>query len=63
MAFEKFFGFDKKVDDALREARGEKIYNPLEEKIRKLERRIETERLSHAELVELQKEIKRLKAP
>ena len=62
MAFEKFFGFDKKVDDALREARGEKVFNPLEEKINKLEKRISTEKLSHSELAALQKELKRLKA-
>jgi len=62
MAFEKYFGFEKKVDDALREARGEKVFNPVEEKIRKLERRIETEKLSHSELVALQQEVKRLKA-
>lgn len=62
MAFEKFFGFDKKIDEALREARGEKIINPVEEKIRKLERRIETEKLTHAQVVALQKEIKQLKA-
>jgi len=62
MAFEKFFGFDKKVDDALREARGEKVFNPLEEKINKLEKRINTEKLSHSELAALQKELKRLKA-
>jgi hypothetical protein len=60
--FKKFFGFDKKVDDALREARGEKVYDPIQEKIAELESKLETARLSSAQIVEIQRELKRLKS-
>lgn len=62
MAFEKFFGFEKKVNEALVTARGEKKLNPKEDKIRELEHKLETAKLSQAEIVAIQKEIKRLKA-
>lgn len=61
MAFEKFFGFDKKVDEALKEARGEKRVNPYKDKISELERKLETAKLTQAEITAIQKELKRLK--
>jgi hypothetical protein len=61
MSFKKYFGFEEKLNDALIEARGVKI-NPRDEKIRALERKLETAKLTPAELLELQKELKRLKS-
>lgn len=60
--FKNFLGFDKKLDEALAEARGEKKYDPNADKLRELERKLETAKLTQAEIVTLQKEIKRLKS-
>lgn len=62
MAFEKYFGLEKKVDEALTASRGEKKFNPGEDKIRELERKLDTAKLTHAEVATIQKEIKRLKS-
>lgn len=61
MDLKKYFGFEEKLNDALVAARGTKI-SPREEKLRELERKLETAKLTHAELVALQKEIKRIKS-
>lgn len=61
MSLKKYFGFDEKLNDALVEARSEKV-TPKEDKILQLERKLETAKLTHAEIAELQKELKRLKS-
>ena len=61
MAFERYFGFEKEVADALEKSRAEKPLSPGEDKLRQLERKLETDRLSQAELQSIQKELKRLK--
>lgn len=62
MGVMKFFGFEAKLDEALSEARGEKKFDPNEGKIREIERKLETAKLTNAELIMLQKELKRLKS-
>lgn len=61
MSLKKYFGFDEKLNDALVEARSGKI-TFKEDKILQLEHKLETARLTQAEIEELQKEIKRLKS-
>ena len=62
MAFERYFGFEKEVADALEKSRAEKPLSPGEDKLRQLDRKLETDRLPQAELQSIQKELKRLKS-
>ena len=57
---EKFVGYDKAINDALVAARGTKV-STNEERIVILERKLETSKLSNAEVADLQKQIKQLK--
>ncbi|MDD2720490.1 MAG: hypothetical protein PHH47_04205 [Gallionella sp.] len=57
---EKHIGFDKAVHDALVEARGKK-FNNAEDRIKALEHKLETCRLSPAEVAEIQKQLKSLR--
>lgn len=58
MKSEKYVGFDKAVSDALIAARGQK--NSNEDRISALERKLETSKLSNAEIIEIQKQLKQL---
>ena len=61
MATEKYIGYEKVISDALIAARGIKG-STVEDKIQALERKLETTRLSNAEIAEIQKQIKLLKS-
>lgn len=60
MKSEKYMGFDKAVHDALVAARGQKL-NSAEDRIKVLENKLETCRLSPAEVAEIQKQLKLLR--
>ena len=60
MKSEKYVGFDKAINDALVAARGSKV-NTNEDRIQALERKLETSKLSNAEILEIQKQLKQLK--
>ena len=60
-AKEKYIGLDKAINDALIEARGGKL-NSNESRISALERKLETAKLSSAEIAEIQKQLKQLKS-
>ena len=60
MKTEKYVGFDKAINDALVAARGSKV-NTNEDRIQALERKLETSKLSNAEILEIQKQLKQLK--
>lgn len=60
MTPEKFFGYEKEINDALVAARGSKV-TTNEERIVVLERKLETSRLSNAEIADIQKQIKQLR--
>jgi hypothetical protein len=52
-------GYDKMISEALIGARGQ---NPNASKIAQLEKKLDTCKLSSAEIAEIQKELKRLKS-
>jgi len=60
MSNEKYFGYEKVISDALVAARGVKV-STTEEKILMLEHKLETSKLSNAEVAEIQKQIKLLR--
>lgn len=60
MKNEKFVGYEKAINDALVAARGHKVVTN-EDKIAQLERKLETARLTHAEIADIHKQIKQLK--
>lgn len=62
MGQEKYIGYEKVINDALVAARGEKLYNPNEDKILVLERKLETSKLSNAEILDIQKQLKQLRS-
>ncbi len=55
---EKYIGYDKVMNDALIAARGG---NANANKIAELEKKLETAKLSSAEIAEIQKQLKQLK--
>jgi hypothetical protein len=58
---EEYVGYDKVVKEALVSARGQKaLTNP--EKILALEHKLETAKLSHVEIAEIQKQLKQLRS-
>lgn len=61
MKKEQYVGYEKVMHDALVAARGVKVQTD-EDKIAVLERKLETCRLSPAEVADIQKQIKQLKA-
>jgi hypothetical protein len=61
MGQEKYIGYEKVINDALVAARGEKLHNPNEDKIQVLERKLETSKLTNAEILDIQKQLKQLK--
>lgn len=60
MAQEKYTGYEKVINDALVAARGEKVLTN-EDRIAAIERKLETAKLSNAEIQELQKQLKQLR--
>ena len=60
MGNEKYFGYEKVISDALVAARGVKV-STTEDKILILERKLETLKLSHVEISEIQKQLKLLR--
>jgi hypothetical protein len=61
MKQEKYVGHEKVLHDALVAARGVKVQTD-EDKIVSLERKLETCRLSPAEIADIQKQIKQLRS-
>lgn len=61
MSNEKYIGFDKVVHEALISARGKTLPGSREEKIRALEKKLDTAILTHSEISELQKQLKELR--
>jgi len=62
MGQEKYIGYEKVINDALVAARGEKLHNPNEDKIQALERKLETSKLTNAEILDIQKQLKQLRS-
>lgn len=58
MGADKYVGYEKVLNEALVAARGGK----LNEKILTLERKLETAKLSNAEIAEIQKQLKQLRS-
>lgn len=58
MGADKYVGYEKVLNEALVAARGGK----LNEKILMLERKLETAKLSNAEIAEIQKQLKQLRS-
>lgn len=56
----KFIGYDKVLHDALVMARNGAL-NPAESRIQALERRLETSKLTHQEIADIQKQLKQLR--
>ena len=61
MANDKYIGYDKVIKDALVENRGKKVFVTKEEKAFALEQRLEKEKLTHAEIAVIRKELKLLR--
>jgi cation transport regulator ChaC len=61
MSPEKYIGYEKVINDALVAARGGKS-NAKEDKIAALEKKLETMKLSNAEVADIQKQLKQLKS-
>ena len=61
MVQNNYKGFDKVVKDALVENRGKTLIISKEEKIFELEHRLEKEKLTHAEIAEIRKQLKKLR--
>lgn len=57
---ENFVGYEKVINDALVAARGTKVLTN-EDKINALERKLETSKLSQAEIADIQKQLKLLR--
>ena len=60
MSAEKYIGYDKVMNDALVAARGSKV-STNEDRIAALEKKLETMKLSNAEVADIQKQIKQLR--
>lgn len=61
MKQEQYIGYEKVMHDALVAARGVKVQTD-EDKIASLERKLETCRLTPAEIADIQKQIKQLRS-
>jgi hypothetical protein len=60
MAQNNYLGFNKVMKDALVENRGKTVLVTKEDKIRELERKLDTQMLTHAEIAEIRKQLKNL---
>lgn len=58
---EKYVGYEKEIHEALVAARGVKV-TTNEDRIIALERKLETSKLSNAEVAEIQKQLKQLRS-
>lgn len=61
MVQNNYKGFDKVVKDALVENRGKTLIISKEGKILELERRLEQEKLTHTEMAEIRKQLKKIR--
>ena len=61
MVQNNYKGFDKVIKDALVENRGKILIISKEDKVLELERRLDKEKLTHAEVAEIQKQLKKLR--
>ena len=61
MVQHNYKGFDKVVKDALVENRGKTLIIEKEDKILELERRLDKEKLTQAEIAEIRIQLKRLR--
>jgi hypothetical protein len=61
MSKENYIGFDKVVHDALVSARGKNLPGSKEERIKALEKKLDTAILSRAEIEAIQKQLKELR--
>ena len=61
MVQHNYKGFDKVVKDALVENQGKTLIIAKEDKISLLERRLEKEKLTHAEIADIKKQLKKLR--
>ena len=62
MAINNYLGADKAIKDALVENRGAKVASSKEQRINELERKLDSEKLSNAEIAEIRKQLIRLSA-
>ena len=60
MGDQDYVGYEKVIKDALVAGRGGDVNSSKAERIRALERKLETAKLSNAEIAELQKQLKQL---
>ncbi|BBE51613.1 hypothetical protein OYT1_ch2088 [Ferriphaselus amnicola] len=61
MTKHNYIGFDKVVHDALVSARGKNHPSARDEKIKMLEKKLDTAILSQSEIADIQKQLKELK--
>lgn len=62
MAENNYLGFNKAMKEALVENRGKALMLEKEDKILALERKLDTQKLTNAEIAEIRKQIKKLKS-
>jgi hypothetical protein len=60
MVQNNYLGYNKVMKDALVENRGKTLLLEKEDKIRELERKLDTQKLTNAEIAEIRKQLKRL---
>jgi hypothetical protein len=58
----KYIGYDKVVKDSLVENRGKKVPITKEEKVSALEQRLEKEKLTHAAINAIRKQLRQLRS-
>jgi hypothetical protein len=61
MADEEYSGYDKIIKDTLVAARGKNLPGTRAEQIQMLEHRLETAKLTQAEIADIQKQLKQLR--
>jgi hypothetical protein len=59
MSTDKYYGYEKVIKDALVAARGH-VMSSNDDKIQSLERKLETCKLTHTEIADIQKQLKQL---
>lgn len=62
MGQDEYVGYEKVIKDALVAGRGEKLGGSKQEKILAIERKLETAKLTQAEILDLQKQLKQLRS-
>ena len=61
MVQNNYMGYDKVLKDALVENRGKTLADAKEDKILELERRLDREKLTEAQIIEIRKQLKKLR--